>query len=316
MRGRGHPMDVFYHQWLLEDSERTDLLRRVVESLVRPGDVVADVGAGTGILGVFALRAGASKVYALEASPIVRLAKKMAEANGLDRLVFVEGDAATVELPEQVDVLVSECLGSFAFGDAMFEMVGNFAQRWLKPGGRRSPQGVRLYLQPSDVRTMELRRTFWTEPFEGLDVSAFLPGVDNVVGMTTAAPPFMLGAPAHVTSFDPMDRPASVHLEAEFALPAGRRCTSLLGWFEVDWAPGFTQSTGPGGDPTHWGQAVFAVPPRVTKEGDRLFVTLDVSFGSDEYPRYRWAGRYEDATGTLVAEFDRDTGRLWGRTEG
>lgn len=312
MADRGLKMDVSYHQWLLQDPERTDQLRRVVGALVRPGDVVADVGAGSGILAIWARRAGAARVYAVEASPIVRLAREMVHRNGIDGIVFLEGDGATIDLPEPVDVLVSECLGAFAFGDAMFRMVGDAARRWLKPGGRRAPQQVRLYLQPSDVKTAELRREFWCAPYDGLDLSAFLPGIDNRVAMTTAAAPFLLAEPRTVATFDPLDRPDEYHLEAEWTLPVGRLCTTLLGWFEVDWTAEVTQSTAPDAPPTHWGQAVFPLPVRETEEGDRLRVTLDVSLGDDDYARYRWSGAYRDRHGATVASFDRDTARLFG----
>jgi FkbM family methyltransferase len=48
-----------------------------------------DVGAGSGILALFAARAGAKKVIAVEASNVAQSAKKLAEKNGLGHIVKI-----------------------------------------------------------------------------------------------------------------------------------------------------------------------------------------------------------------------------------
>ena len=67
------------------DRVRTEAFRRAIESVVRPGDVVLDVGAGSGILSLFAARAGAARVYAVERTTVATVAQMLAAANGLRR---------------------------------------------------------------------------------------------------------------------------------------------------------------------------------------------------------------------------------------
>ena len=97
------------HRTMICDRVRTGAFRRAIESVVRPGDIVLDVGAGSGILSVFAARAGAARVYAVERTPAAVLARELAAANGVAEIVrVIHGDVTDVELPERADVIVSE----------------------------------------------------------------------------------------------------------------------------------------------------------------------------------------------------------------
>ena len=111
--------------------------------MVRPGDIVLDVGAGSGILSVFAARAGAAGVYAVERTSIAVLAEQLAAANEVAETVkVIQGDVMDIELPEQVDVIVSEWLGGFGIDEGMLAPVIAARDRWLKPGGVMIPHSV------------------------------------------------------------------------------------------------------------------------------------------------------------------------------
>jgi|SRR5450755_4772027 len=128
------------HRTMIRDRVRTEAFRRAINAVVRPGDVVLDVGAGSGILSVFAARAGAGSVYAVERTPIAVLAEQLAAANNVAETVKVfHGDVMDIELPEQVDVIVSEWLGGFGIDEGMLAPVIAARDRWLKPGGGHDP---------------------------------------------------------------------------------------------------------------------------------------------------------------------------------
>ena len=81
------------HRTMICDRVRTEAFRRAIESVVRPGDVVLDVGAGSGILSVFAARAGAARVYAVERTTVAVVAQELAAANGVAEIVqVIHGD--------------------------------------------------------------------------------------------------------------------------------------------------------------------------------------------------------------------------------
>ena len=143
-----NPPDPMYaefevHRTMICDRVRTEAFRRAIDSVVRPGDIVLDVGAGSGILSVFAARAGAARVYAVERTPAAVLAQELAAANGVAEIVqVIHGDVTDLEPPERVDVIVSEWLGGFGIDEGMLVPVIVARDRWLKPGGVMIPRLV------------------------------------------------------------------------------------------------------------------------------------------------------------------------------
>ncbi len=135
--------EIEVHRTMICDRVRTDSFRRAIDSVVRPGDIVLDVGAGTGILSLFAARAGAARVYAVERTTVAVLAQELAVANGVAEIVqVIHGDVMDIELPERVDVIVSEWLGGFGIDEGMLAPVIAARDRWLKPGGAMIPRSV------------------------------------------------------------------------------------------------------------------------------------------------------------------------------
>jgi type I protein arginine methyltransferase len=73
---------------MLEDVKRTGAYYNAVLQNRRQfeGKVVLDVGTGSGILAIFAAKAGAKKVYAVEATSMAKHARRLVEANGVSSL--------------------------------------------------------------------------------------------------------------------------------------------------------------------------------------------------------------------------------------
>jgi len=62
------------HRLYLSDLNRTSLFRRAINAVVKPGDLVLDIGCGTGVLGLLAMKAGAARVYQIDQSPMIQVA--------------------------------------------------------------------------------------------------------------------------------------------------------------------------------------------------------------------------------------------------
>jgi type I protein arginine methyltransferase len=71
--------------------------------LARPRQVVLDVGTGSGVLAIWAAKAGAKRVYAVEATAMATHARALAERNGVGQVVqILEGYMEQQNLPEKV----------------------------------------------------------------------------------------------------------------------------------------------------------------------------------------------------------------------
>ena len=128
-----------YHQKdMLEDQQRMtayyDSVRLNMDSF--KGKVVLDVGTGSGILAIWAAQAGARKGYAVEATHMATHARRLIKANGLENVVeVIQSSVEDVNLPEKVDIIISEWMGYFLLRESMLDSVLVARDKFLKPGG-------------------------------------------------------------------------------------------------------------------------------------------------------------------------------------
>ncbi len=248
---------------MIRDRVRTEAFRRAIDSVVRPGDIVLDVGAGSGILSVFAARAGAARVYAVEETSIAVLAQDLVTANGVADVVHViQGDVSDIDLPERVDVVVSEWLGGFGIDEGMLVPVITARDRWLKPGGVMIPHSVTAWAALVHDRYLEDMVDFLRDNPYGLKLDELVHKTVNEV--------LYSGSSRHLAGDDkrsepsrlwtteaeviPLEQARAPH-EAETVLPVHDlgSANALALWFSAELAVGIALSVGPGDPPTHWG---------------------------------------------------------------
>lgn len=105
------------HEEMLGDAVRTEGYRDFIigNPSLFEGKIVLDVGCGTSILSMFAAKAGARHVYAVDASSMADKARAIVEENGLsDRITVIRGKIEEINLPtDHVDIIISEWMVRF-----------------------------------------------------------------------------------------------------------------------------------------------------------------------------------------------------------
>lgn len=131
---------------MIGDAVRFSAYTEAIARAVKPGDAVADIGSGPGILAFLACQAGARRVFAIELDGVVDFARHLAAANGLsDRVQFIRGNSRQIRLPERVNVIVSDLRGALPLFDRAIQTVNDARERFLAAGGVMIPQRDELF---------------------------------------------------------------------------------------------------------------------------------------------------------------------------
>ena len=270
------------HRGMLFDSARVMAFERAIRSQVRPEDHVIDVGAGSGILSLMAARAGARRVHALEATPIVRDARAVAEANGLaDRVSFIEGDAAQFVSAEPADLVMGEWAGMYLLEEwRHFDAFARVRDSNLKPGGAVIPAKARLHLSPVEDSRLYVERGpgFWERPVSGFDFRLVHEmQLDRTRRIIVQAGKHTLLKPVEILAVDCRTSDSRAFFfehEFEHAFSHAATCHGFIGYFELELSPGVILDTSPFSLDSHWHQSYFPVEQIHICGGDTLAVRV------------------------------------------
>ncbi|BFZ09981.1 hypothetical protein BsWGS_13020 [Bradybaena similaris] len=269
------------HMTMLKDKVRTESYRDFImkNRHLFEGKLVLDVGCGTGILSMFAAKAGA-QVVAVDQSSIIYQAMDIARENNLhDRITFVKGRLEAVTLPiEKFDIIISEWMGYFLLFEAMLDSVLWARDRYLAPGGCVYPDHFSMFVVGvSDLDMRKSKIEFWDDVY-GFKMSCMKSSVVDEVYVKLIRNETVVTEPAIIKDIDVMTcKVTDLEFSAAFSLKcqADADITAIVGYFNTDFAAGchtkVSFSTGPHATPTHWEQAVMLLPtPIPVKQGSSL----------------------------------------------
>jgi protein arginine N-methyltransferase 1 len=135
------------HLGYVADRTRLELFETAIQTTLKPGDRVVDLGCGTGVLGLKCLQAGASRVVAIDSTAMLEVAREtFARAGMTDRVDFIRGDSLRVELPDRADLVICDQVGYFGFDYGIVHTLADARRRFLGPGGSLIPRTIRLQI--------------------------------------------------------------------------------------------------------------------------------------------------------------------------
>ena len=297
-----------YHAFCLTNTgTRLTQYERAIAAVVRQGDVVLDLGTGSGLLAVLACRAGARRVYAIEASDAVQMGTLLTSTTEFaERIEFVHATSQKVALSEQVDVIVGDIHDTFGFQPGGLASIMDVRDRLLKPGGTLIPQATELMIAPLEAAALYAREIdVWNGCVHGVGLSSIRPFAVSHVHPGRFDSDQLLSPAAAIGTLD-LARATSLHFSGSAVTTIHRDgiAHGLCGCFVTTLAGDIRMGNVPGdSSTTNFAQAFFPFDqPVPVAAGDEVSISIDSHDG--HIARWRVA---ISRGGQRHAQFDHST---------
>lgn len=275
------------HGAMIADATRTDAYRDALRRAVRPGDVVVDIGCGSGILSFLACQAGAGRVYAIEPSEIIALAQEIGAANGLsDRIQFIAKDSLRTELPEMADVVVSDLRGALPQIGVSVAAIIDARKRFLRPSGILIPRSDTVWgALVTDSRLYENVSSPWSGECYGVDFRAARRTAANTLHTMDVRPDQLGSLPQQwcVLNYGSLEN-ASTNGTISFQVDRPITAYGCCFWFDTILFEDVGYSSAPGRSGSVYGAGFFPwVEPVTVAAGDRVCFELRADLLGEAY---------------------------------
>jgi precorrin-6B methylase 2 len=299
-------MRIEYHRTLIADTHRNAAFHAALAAVIEPGrTTVADIGAGTGLIGLMAARLGAREVYLYEAAEVAGVAAEVLKRNKARNCHLMPCHSTEMFDPPRVDVVVSETLGNYALEEDIIETLNDACERFLNPGGTIIPGRIVQYVAPVTSDRIHCELTAWGRIGYDIDLSFAQTMTLNNAYVRRIGESELLPGREPARSWDSVDlsrrnRPTRSGESIWQDLPD----TAVYGfavWWEAELVPGVVLSTAPGAPPTHWEQLYFPLlRPLKVAMGHRVSFRLRSKSSRETGTDLAWSATLADATGDAL----------------
>ncbi|HMN36668.1 MAG TPA: 50S ribosomal protein L11 methyltransferase [Hyphomicrobium sp.] len=311
-------MRIEYHRTLIADKVRNEAFYKALKAAIVPGrTIVADIGAGTGVLGLMASKLGAREVLLFEVSEVAGVAAKVLKANRAKNCQVIPCHSTEFHDPPRVDVVVSETLGNYAFEEHMIATLHDARMRYLRYGGVMIPSRVTQFVAPVVVRRIDHELRAWERVGYGIDLSAAQTMSLNNAYVRAIKPADLLDGVASAKEWDTaqlgFDKRTSRKGEASWKLAHPATIYGFACWWQADLGNGITLSTAPDAPRTHWEQLYYPLlSPLQVQAGEAVMVSLRSQSSQEGGTDMAWTAVHFDAQGRSLQRqaLDLDKGYL------
>jgi SAM-dependent methyltransferase len=308
-------MRIEYHRTLIADQVRNCVLYEALKAVIEPGKTrVADIGAGTGLLGAMAARLGAREVFLYETAEVAGVAEAVIAASGLQNCVLMPCHSTEMQDPPQVDVIISETLGNYALEEDIITTLNDARHRFLAPGGVVLPRGIVQYVAPVIAPRLDAELRAWEQTGREYGLDLGLPQVmsfNNVYVRRLATGELLAAGEREWDRVDlcqDADPQRSGRVSWEIGAPAA--IYGFAVWWQADFGEALSLSTGPEAAATHWEQLYFPVEQRLQAEAGMQLRAQFASISSPEAGTHlAWSAELAAADGQTIARQDMDLDR-------
>lgn len=243
------------HAHMVDDPRRMGPLLRAIRAAVKKGSVVADIGTGTGVLAIEAARSGAKRVWAIEfdKDALVTAKRKVRDAGQGDRIAFMSGISFDIDLPERVDLIICETIGSFGFDENILATLADAKRRFLKARGRLVPSCIELWGAPT----------------------SHVPDIHKTKEIAAVDSSLLLGDPVKLSIIDfSLKIPKEIHVKREFKLDKEGSIKAIALWPKIIWHANSITDCSPFAPQTHWMQGILPIDSRRSTPGKKVRLEL------------------------------------------
>ncbi|PPD01378.1 MAG: ribonucleotide-diphosphate reductase subunit beta [Hyphomicrobium sp.] len=311
-------MRIEYHRTLIADTVRNDALYRALKAVIVPAQsVVADIGAGTGLLGIMASKLGAKTVYLFETAEVAGVAAKLIKANRVKNCHLIPCHSTEFQDRLAVDVIVSETLGNYALEENIVATLVDAKRRYLKPKGIMIPHQISQFVAPVIAPRIHHDLTVWDRMGYDVDFSIAQAMTLNNAYVRTIPCTELLDQGASAALWDEIDLLSDVASsrkgEARWKMRRAETVYGFATWWRARLHGDIVLSTAPDAPQTHWEQLYFPlISPMSLKTGESVVLILKSRSSEAAGTHMAWTAIHFDAKGQRVARqsLDLDKGYL------
>jgi protein arginine N-methyltransferase 1 len=310
-------MRIEYHRTLIADQVRNKAFHDALARVIEPGQtVVADIGAGTGLMGLIAAKLGAREVYLYETAEVAGVAAEIIKANRAKNCHLMPCHSTEMQDPPRADVVVSETLGNYALEEDIVDTMADARKRHLKDGGVVIPRKISQFVVPVVSDRIHHELTVWDEVGFALDLTPARTMSLNNVYVRRLEMGDLLDEGRDARAWDEVDlgtgTRANRNGEASFKLSAPVPIYGFAYWWTAELVPGIVLSTAPDAPRTHWEQLYFPLlEPIAAEAGETVMVSLRSRSSEEAGTHLGWTAVHFGRDGKSIARQALDLDRGW-----